>query len=92
MGAKPRPPVILIDAWLTMLAEEYHVDESDAGSWLYNKITRPFVVEFLQSKGWKVEEYTAPPVSGGKVISEGYVISDDCEQFVAWRLSQGDAP
>lgn len=88
MGAKPRAPRQLIEHWMSLLAAEYHVEESDAASWFYGRQTRSFAVEYLQSQGWKIEEYTTPPVGNDKVISQGFILADDCDQLVEWKLSQ----
>jgi hypothetical protein len=81
-----------MELWANMLAQEYCVDLKHARSWVAGSESRSFVVEFLQSHCWKVEAYTTPHVGLERVVSYGYVVSDDCEQFVAWRLSQGDIP
>ena len=87
LAANPRPPSRLLKHWCGLLSAEYMVGESDAMSWMYDQNTRSFVVEFLQSQGWKVTQYTTPPLSPDKVISYGFVVADDCEQFVAWKLA-----
>ncbi len=90
LAAKPRPPSILLKHWCSLLSEEYLVEESDAMSWVYNSHTRSFVVDFLQSRGWKVEGYTTPPLNSDshKVISQGFVIADDCDELIKWKLTQ----
>jgi hypothetical protein len=88
--ATVKPPRSLLDIWCHMLASEYLVEPKTAVRWLHERNSRAFVVDFLKSKGWKVDTYTTPDVEGhASPPSHGYVISDDCVHFVAWRLSQG---
>lgn len=89
LEATPKPPRALMELWAQMLAKEYCVDIKHARSWISGSESRSFVTEFLQAQGWKVTPYTTPHVSMERVISYGYVVEDACEQFVAWRLSQG---
>ncbi len=88
LEATPKPPQQLIQLWTRMLAEEYCVDMRHAGSWMHTPDCRGFVAEFLQSQGWRVQAYTTPMVSMERVVSHGFVVADDCEKFVAWKLSQ----
>lgn len=88
LDANPKPPRDLIQLWARMLADEYCVDIKYAHSWIYTSDSREFVVEFLQSQGWRLQAYTTPMVSMERVVSYGFVIADDCEKFVAWKLSQ----
>jgi hypothetical protein len=86
--AAERPPEGLLHAWTQMLASEYNVKSDEASYWLFEPQSRQFVLEFLQSRGWKVTAYTTPAVRQGSMISEGFILADDCDQYVTWRLSQ----
>lgn len=87
LEATPRPPRNLLHKWAAMLAEEYCVEVRRANSWIHQDEGREFVVKFLQEKGWKVTTYTTPEV-GGYHVSYGFVVADDCEHLVAWKLSE----
>lgn len=87
LNASARPPHSLLKLWGELLAQEYLISLSDAGRWITQKDHMSWVAEFLRSKGWKVESYTTPLVND-KCQSYGYVVSDSCEHYVAWRLSQ----
>jgi hypothetical protein len=71
-----------------MLAEEYLVSVSHASHWMFSVENLEFVTEFLQSQGWKIHSYTTPAISMERVISYGFVVADDCDRFVVWRLAQ----
>lgn len=87
-SASEKPPLSLIQLWCQMLASEYLVEPKMASRWVNNVDSRPFVVEFLQSKGWKVNAYTTPALEQNcQPPSHGYVIADDCHQLVHWKLT-----
>jgi hypothetical protein len=88
MYAAEKPPHGLLHAWTHMLAEEYNVKPEEAGHWLLEQKSREFVVEFLQSRGWKITTYTTPDVRQGSMISERFILADDCDEYVTWGLSQ----
>jgi len=88
MHASEKPPRSLLDLWCHMLASEYLVEPKYAIRWLHNVDSRPFVVEFLQSKGWQVQSYTTPVIEQNLYPpSHGFVIADDCDQLVRWKLT-----
>lgn len=88
MNASERPPHNLMNLWCHMLASEYLVEPKMAIRWLHNVDSRAFVVEFLQSKGWKVSAYITPAIEHGSLPpSHGFVITDDCDQLITWKLS-----
>jgi hypothetical protein len=87
-SASEKPPLSLIQLWCHMLASEYLVEPKMAARWVHNTDSRSFVVEFLQSKGWKVHAYTTPALEqNSQPPSHGYVIADDCDQLVHWKLT-----
>lgn len=87
-SATEKPPSSLIQLWCHMLASEYLVELKVASRWVHNADIRPFVVEFLQSRGWKIQSYTTPVVdANSQPPSHGYVIEDHCDQLVHWKLS-----
>ena len=86
--ASEKAPRSLLDLWCQMLASEYLVEHKYAARWLYNADSRPFVVEFLQSKGWQVQSYTTPVVDQhNHPPSHGFLIADDCDQLVSFKLT-----
>lgn len=85
--ATPRPPHSLLLKWATMLAEEYCVEVRHAHCWMSTDTGRQFVAKFLQDKGWKIHTYTTPTINSDTVLSYGFVVDDDCEHLVAWKLS-----
>ena len=88
MLASEKPPRSLLDLWCHMLASEYLVEPKVANRWLHNRDSRAFVVEFLQSTGWRVHSYTTPDIDGNvQPPSHGFVIADDCDQLVRWKLT-----
>jgi hypothetical protein len=88
LNASERPPPSLLLKWGELLSKEYLVSVSDAGRWITQRDHMCWVAQVLRDKGWKVEAYHTPFV-GDRCQSYGYVVADDCEHFVAWRLSQG---
>ena len=70
-------------------AAEYAMDERSG--WLYmfssSISTREIVAETLASKGWRISAYALPPATDGKSYSWGYVIADDCDRLVQWKLA-----
>lgn len=81
--ATAKPPQSLLILWVRMLASEFLVEEKKAGNWLFDQNCQKFVAKFLRSQGWKVRAYASPDRG-----SHGFLIADDCENFVAWRLAQ----
>lgn len=87
--ASKKPPRGLLDLWCQMLASEYMVNPHTAARWVHDRGSRSFVVQFLKERGWQVDAYSTPEVEvNTSPPSHGYVVSDSCEHFVAWRLSQ----
>lgn len=62
---------------------------------LKNRELNELVADCLRHKGWQIEYYELPtPVYESnhevRCLSWGYVINDQCEQWVAWRLANCD--
>jgi hypothetical protein len=88
LEATPQPPKQLLAHWVELVAREYSVEPGQARGWLGSDKSREFLVEFLQSRGWRLKTYSAPEVGTGRCISYGFFVDDDCDQLIAWRLSQ----
>ena len=83
-----KAPRSLIMHWCSMLASEYHVSEQHALKWIGFPENAKFVAEFLKRQGWRVESYTTPSVETNRSSpSWGYVVADDCERLLTWRLT-----
>jgi hypothetical protein len=92
------PQAKLVKHWCQLFATEF----STTGASVLNHIKSgdpivgEYVVNWLQTQGWKLTWYHVP-VPGGSfapndytqytAISFGFVIDDACEEYLAWRLS-----
>jgi len=88
--ASEKAPRSLMDLWCHMLASEYLVEVKIAIRWVNNLDSRAFVVDFLKSKGWKVDSYTTPMMDhhANQPPSHGFYIEDDCDELIKWKLTQ----
>ena len=85
LASRSNPHKRMLQHWAFLLADEYQVNPAQAEKWI---ISDPkFVAEFMQSKTWKVQDYATPLIYESS-ISFGYVIDDECDQFIVWKLSQ----
>lgn len=78
----PTPCHPLLTLWCHMLASEFPNHAHIASRWVYDPSPscRAYVVEFLQKRGWQVTAYESS-------LTHGYVIADDCDQLVHWKLT-----
>ena len=68
------------------MAEDYQISDREAQQYLANQLD--VTAEFLRKQGWKVTAYSLPPLdSGRRPWRRGYIIDDDCEKLIAWRLT-----
>ena len=86
--AEPRPPKGLFNSWTKVLSEEYNIKQEDAWRWFTTFEGREFIAACLRSQGWRITTYETPRDDTGLMISYGFVVADDCEQFVAWKLAE----
>lgn len=76
----------VIMCWSQMLSKEFCVPVGTARFWIYDSASRDFVMEFLNSQGWKVQTYKTPPVNA-RIVSAGFVVEDPEHLLEAWKLS-----
>ena len=79
----------LLKALTNEFAAEYAMDERSGWMYMFSSSisTREIFAETLASKGWKISAYSLPPAFDDKTYSWGYVIADDCDRLVQWKLA-----
>jgi hypothetical protein len=82
----------LVDHLIKLVSQDYQVDAEDLMQHLVsgNPDLGEAVVASLQSQGWQVTWYQLPLGRGYHeydCLSMGFVISENCDAYIAWRLS-----
>ncbi len=90
-GSRTNP---LLLHWAALFSEEYQITEKVALKYVIHSLDP--VTEFLKQNGWQVESYRLSPLPDGvemeyeitPVRSQGYIVAEDCEKYVEFRLRQ----
>ena len=90
-GSNSNPLLLL---WAELFSAEFQVNQKV--SLKYVKHAPEQVAEFLKLGGWSVEWYVLPSLPKGvewdaeepPIHSQGYIVAEDCEKYVEWRLRE----
>ncbi len=90
-GSKTHP---LLLHWADLFADEFQISSKIGLKYVIH--SPELVSGFLENQGWKVTAYQLPPLPEGVeleyetpiVRSQGYILAEDCEKYVEFRLRQ----
>ena len=87
-AAKKHQRRVLME-WAKFLSQEFDCSVPSA----YEYVSTPspantlFVASYLRGLGWEVQAYHLPVEQGGETPSIGYVVKDNCQEYVRFKLT-----